>query len=198
MSAMDPSDKIVFSTGQFNCVELTKIDIPQLQCFFESNPEYFQITEGRRPLPNEAELEMQDKPPEDWSYTKVWKLCFLDDKKELVGMADVCSDLLAAGVWHIGLFMIATSRFGNGEGQALYQNLEDWIVQSGANWLRLGVVKGNGRAERFWEKVGYVEMRSRDGVEMGELVNTVRTMMKPLKGGTQAEYLALVARDRPG
>ncbi len=112
-------------------------------------------------------------------------------------MADVCSDLLAADVWHIGLFMIATARFGNGEARALFQALEDWTIQNGAKWLRLGVVKGNSRAERFWEKTGFMETRRRDGVEMGNLVNTVSYMFKPLVGGSISEYLELVERDRP-
>jgi len=61
----------------------------------------------------------------------------------------------------------------------------------------LGVVEGNTRAERFWEKAGFVQVRKRYSVEMGNLVNTLRIMAKPLAGGTLAEYLALVSRDRP-
>ncbi len=194
---MKSFDSILFTSGVYRCVELHSQDIPEMQHFFEANPEYFQITEGRPPLSNEAELEISDKPPEGWSYHKVWKLGIINEMNELIGVGDVCSDLLAHGVWHIGLFMIATARFGSGDARTLYQALEDWMKRSGARWLRLGVVKGNGRAERFWEKMGYVEMRSRNGVEMGELVNTVRTMMKPMAGGTKDEYLSLIERDQP-
>ena len=67
----------------------------------------------------------------------------------------------------------------------------------GREWLRLGVVHGNLRAERFWDALGYVEARTRQGVELGKLVNTVRVMVKPLAGGTLARYLTLVGRDRP-
>jgi GNAT superfamily N-acetyltransferase len=188
---------IIFKTDKHICVELTETDIPQLQRFYAANPEYFQITEGRGPLPNEAELEMADRPPEDMSYTKVWILGFLDESGGIVGMAEVCSNLMAAQVWHIGLFMIATRCFGAGIAYSLYQALEGWIKSEGAKWLRLGVVKGNGRAERFWEKLGFIETRSRDKVEMGDLVNTVRYLFKPLSGGSITDYLELVERDRP-
>lgn len=61
-----------------------------------------------------------------------------------------------------------------GLAQALHAELEAWAVSNGANWLRLGVVQGNGRAERFWESLGYVEFRTRIGVEMGKRTNTLR------------------------
>ena len=68
----------------------------------------------------------------------------------------------------------------------------------GAKWLRLGVVAGNTRAERFWEKCGYREVRTREGVRMGERLNTLRVMMKPLGRGSVDEYLQLVPRDQGG
>jgi hypothetical protein len=59
------------------------------------------------------------------------------------------------------------------------------------------VVQGNQRAERFWAACGYVQVRTRDGLQMGRRTNSVRVMVKPLDGGTLDEYLALVPRDRP-
>ena len=112
-------------------------------------------------------------------------------------MANVVSDLLAPGVWHIGLFIVATSRYGTGDAQALYRGLETWAAANGANWLRRGVVQGNVRAERFWEALGFVQTRTRSGVEMGKLTNTLRVMVKPLASGTLEQYLSLVERDRP-
>jgi hypothetical protein len=79
----------------------------------------------------------------------------------------------------------------------LYRGLETWAVQSGARWLRLGVVLGNGRAERFWERLGYIETRTRTGIPTGRLTNAVRVMVKCLDGRSLEEYLSLVERDRP-
>jgi ribosomal protein S18 acetylase RimI-like enzyme len=101
-------------------------------------------------------------------------------------------------VWHVGLFMVATARHGSGAAQALYRALENWAAGSGAHWIRLGVVKGNVRAERFWQRAGFVPLRTREAVQMGQRVNTLLVMAKPLAGGKIADYLALVERDRPG
>src|SRR5205814_4167986 len=41
------------------------------------------------------------------------------------------------------------------------------------------------------------QTRTREGVQMGKLTNTVRVMVKPLAGGSIEEFLSLVPRDRP-
>jgi len=55
---------------------------------------------------------------------------------------------------------------------------------------------GQCRAERYWESLGYIQTRTREGMQMGKLTNTVRVMVKPLAGGTIEEFLSLVPRDR--
>ena len=112
-------------------------------------------------------------------------------------MASITTDMLAKGVWHIGLFMMATSRRGSGDAHLLISGIEHWAAGHGAEWLRLGVVQGNVRAERFWERLGYVQTRTREGVRMMARTNTIRVMVKPLAGGVIDEYVSLVPRDRP-
>jgi hypothetical protein len=85
----------------------------------------------------------------------------------------------------------------SGDAHALYRGLEAWAVSNGAAWLRLGVVQGNARAERFWQSLGYVQTRTRGGVQIGRQTNTLRVMFKPFANGTQESYLLLVPRDRP-
>jgi GNAT superfamily N-acetyltransferase len=168
-----------------------------LQRFFDDNPAYFIAVQGEPAGAGEAHEEIHGLPPEGWSYTDKRLVGYLDGAGSLVAIADVVIDLLAPGVWHIGLFIVATSRHGSGDAQRLHDGLERWASGYGARWLRLGVVRGNGRAERFWESLGYTQMRTREGVAMGKLTNTLRVMIKPLHGQTIEEFLALVPRDRP-
>jgi GNAT superfamily N-acetyltransferase len=190
------SEMALFDAGSFVAVELSEADIPVLQGFFERNPEYFIAVSGQPPEANEALDEVRSAPPEGWSYTRKWLIGFEDNTGSLIAMANIVSDLLAAGIWHVGLFIVTTSRHGDGSAHSLFKALERWTRDQGARWVRLGVVKGNKRAERFWERRGFVEVRERDGIAMGKRVNTVRVMAKSLFGGSLAEYLALVPRDR--
>jgi len=178
-------------------VELGPEDEPLLQRFFDANPEYFIAAHGEPARPGEAHEEIHGELPADWSFTKKWLVGYVDKADSLVAMANVITDLLAKDVWHIGLFIVATARHGTGDAQVLNEGLEDWARANGAKWLRLGVVQGNVRAERYWESLGYIQTRTREGMQMGKLTNTVRVMVKPLTGGTIEEFLSLVPRDRP-
>jgi hypothetical protein len=114
-------------------------------------------------------------------------------------VAIVVSDLVARQVWHLSLFLIATPLHGQGIAAPAYQALESWVSGQGARWLRLGVVQGNARAEAFWARQGYAELRTREGVDTGGRINTLSVRLKPLQAGAGLDdYLRLAPRDQPG
>jgi GNAT superfamily N-acetyltransferase len=152
---------------------------------------------GVPPAPDEAREEWDSLPPKEFPYEKRWMLDIPAPDGSMAAMANVLCDMFAPGIWHIGLFIVATRLHGAGAAREIYEALEGWMRGRGARWIRLGVVAGNTRAERFWEKMGYVEMRRRLAVPMGARVNDIRVLVKPLAGASMADYLAVVARDRP-
>lgn len=168
-----------------------------LQRFFARNPAYFETVEGQAAGATAAIETINAQLPDGWPYTRKCCIGFCDAAGEVAAVADVVSDMLAARVWHIGLFMVDASRHGNGDSQAIYAALEGWTRINGAAWLRLGVVVGNARAERFWARHGYLQTRLREGVTMGLRTNTIRVMAKPLCGGSLDQFYELVPRDRP-
>jgi GNAT superfamily N-acetyltransferase len=178
-------------------IELTGADEALLQRFFDANPAYFLAVHGEVAGPGEAHEEIHGPLPAGWPYSKIWLIGYVNAEGELQAMANVVSDLLAPGVWHIGTFIVATSRHGTGDAQLLFRGLQNWATAHGAQWLRLGVVQGHTRAERFWQSSGFVQTRTRSGVVMGQRTNTLRVMVKPLAGGSLDNYLALIGRDRP-
>jgi len=178
-------------------IEIGADEVPRLQRFFDANPDYFLAVNGEIAGADEAREEVEGSLPAGWSFTDKWVLGLVDRDGALVAMMNVVSDLLAPGVWHIGLFMVDSAARGSGLAQALLGRLGRWAIAGGAAWIRLGVIAGNDRAERFWESAGFVEVRRREGIAMGRKVNTVRVMVKPLAGGALQDYLAQVSRDRP-
>jgi GNAT superfamily N-acetyltransferase len=187
----------LFVVGAWRCCRLTLADAPLLQRFFEDNPAYSLMVEGTPPPGHAAQETFDGRPPAAWPYGDKWVLGFAeDDGDALIGMADMLSDLFVDGVWHIGLFIVATALHGQGVARVLYEGLEAWMIERGAVYARLGVVTGNTRAEQFWQRSGYHEVRRREGIPMGVRVNDVRVMVKPLAEGSIGDYLAQVARDR--
>jgi GNAT superfamily N-acetyltransferase len=182
---------------KLSVVDLSNSGAPLLQELFETNPQYFLEVHGMPAQPHEAHEEIYGELPAGWPFTHKYVFGYQDLNGKLAGMVNVVSDLLANGVWHLGTFIVATDRHGTGDAKALYFSVEDWCRECGANWMRLGVVEGNARAEAFWSRTGYVQVARREGVVMGQKTNNLRVMAKPLCGQTLAAYYELVERDRP-
>jgi len=188
--------RAVFEVPGYRALLAGPDDIPGLQRFVEANPEYHEIVCGGPPGAGHGRELLEFVPPPDYPYRAKVFLRYVDAAGENVGVTDMIENLFSEGIWHIGLFHVATRLQGQGVAQSLYAALEDWARRGGAEWLRLGVVVGNTRAERFWEKVGYTDVSKRDGVEMGKRVNRLRVMAKPLTGRGWPDYYNLVERDR--
>lgn len=198
MTTAIATEDTLFAAAPYRAVELAATDLAELQRFYDENPLYFELVMGERPQSDSARETFHRMPPDDMTFTRKWIMGFRDEAGALVAMADVIEDLIADDVWHLGLFIVATKLHGAGAARRLYDALERWMREGGARWLRLGVVVGNTRAERFWEKCGFREVRTREDVRMGERVHTLRVMMKPVGGGTVDQYLQLVPRDQGG
>jgi len=187
----------LFTAGQGHATEVTGAEVPEVQRFLEANPEYYLRVSGEPPGPGAAQEELEALPPAEWDFERKSLVAFRDASGAIIGVAEMVANLFAAGVWHIGLFIIATRLHGTGAAQLWYGALESWLGSQGCEWIRLGVAQGNAPAERFWEKLGYRELRKREGVQLGEQLHTIRVLMKPLAGRPVSDYLSLVARDRP-
>lgn len=187
----------LFETGVWQAIELQPRDAAVLQAFYEANPDYNLAVCGEPPPHDAARDTFESQPPAGWPYGRKWVIAFRAEDGPLVAMAELLSNLFVDGVWHIGLFIVATRLHGTGAARVLYEGLEAWMVERGALWSRLGVVVANARAERFWERLGYVEVRRRDGLAMGRRVNAIRVMVKPLGDEDVRQYLVQVPRDRP-
>lgn len=188
----------LFATPRLVARPLRADQVPALQALFDANPGYFQAVNGRPPKPDEAQLEFDERPPPHLGWTRRWCAGLFDASSALQGVLVVVADLGTAGAWHIALLLLADALHGSGAAAEVHAALEDFMRAGGARWARLGVVAGNARAERFWQRLGYRELRRREGVDTGGRVNTLRVLLKPLRPDAGIDdYLARVPRDRP-
>ena len=178
-------------------IALTPDHAPLLQTFFDAYPAYFLGTTGETAGPGEAVEEITGMVPSDMSHSDKLVVGYVGATGALVAMSTLITDMPVPSIFHIGTFILATDRHGSGDAQVLHRGLEDWARTNGGTWMRLGVVQGHARAERFWSAQGYVPLRSRQNVPMGRRAVTIQTRVKPLCGGALAEYLERVPRDRP-
>lgn len=187
----------LFEAAGLSAHELREADLPALQALYDANPGYWLTINGQPPPPDLARLDFDERPPPHLAWSRRWFLGLFDGAR-LAGVADLVADLPAPGVWHLALLLIEDKRHGRGDAAAVLAALEALARAGGAAWLRLGVVAGNARAERFWVRHGFVATRVREGVDTGGRLNTLHVMVKPLDGGAIDDYLTRVPRDRPG
>ena len=177
-------------------IVLGRSDAPLLQRFFDDNPAYFLTVQGAPAGPSEALDEITSLPPASYPFNETYVIGYRAESGALIALANVVTDFLAPGVWLIGTFYVATERHGTGLAHTLYDSIERWASAHGARWLRLGVVLGNTRAERFWTRVGFQNVKIRHGVVIGKRTNALQVMVKSLAGETVDCYRELVAHDR--
>jgi GNAT superfamily N-acetyltransferase len=187
----------LFESPGFYAREITAANVPRVQTLYEENPDYFLAVHGRGPKKDAAQHEFDQLPPAHLTFTTRWFAGLFDRSHTLQGVVVVVSDLVAPGVWHIAFFLVATALHGTGAAAEIYLALEAWAARSGARWLRLGVVQGHTRPERFWQRRGFEEVRVRTGIDHGGSTKPVRVLVKPLAEAGLAEYLEAVPRDQP-
>ena len=86
---------------------------------------------------------------------------------------------------------------GRGLGRALLLNAFKVFQQRREGFVDLKVLEDNQRAQRFWRRQGFIATRLRRGIDTGGRLNDLEVMVKPLAGGTLADYLTLMPRDAP-
>jgi GNAT superfamily N-acetyltransferase len=190
-------DAPLFQGQGFRVGVLAAAQVPLLQALFDANAGYFQAVNGRPAAPDEAQLEFDELPPPHLPFRQRWVAGIFSDGGALLGTLVLVADLGAANVWHIALLLVDQARHGSGLAAQVMAGLQAWAGSQGAQWLRLGVVVGNLRAQRFWLRQGFTATRLRRGIDTGGRLNDLQVMVKPLADGTLADYLTLVPRDAP-
>ena len=187
----------VVAGGRWLAVEIGPEDAPALQAFYDANPLYSEMAQGRPWRPAAALEELTDRPPADWPQgaSRHWAVIERGSGCWLAYVSFV-EDLLAEHVWHGAFFLVATAEHGSGFGAELYEAWEAHARSRGARWLRLGVMTTNARGLAFWKRRGYVEVRQRESVAEGEWRHRMSVQVKPVGDATIAEYLEKVSRDR--
>lgn len=73
----------------------------------------------------------------------------------LTAVVAILRDYPSNGVWYLGFMIVNAAARGKGIGRAIYDAIEQWAVDRGAQEIRLAVLEVNGAAERFWRSLGY-------------------------------------------
>jgi RimJ/RimL family protein N-acetyltransferase len=94
--------------------EAERCEVAEIQAFNDSNPEYWLLTHGHPPPPDDAARAFDAHPPADMSYCEDLWFIVRDESGTIVAQIAVATDLMAAGVYHLGFFIVETQSWGRG------------------------------------------------------------------------------------
>ncbi|MBK1714756.1 GNAT family N-acetyltransferase [Rubrivivax gelatinosus] len=188
----------LFATPRLAVRALAADEVPALQALLEANADFYLTVGGLPPGPDEAAELFAEQPPDHLGWTRHWVAGAFEPDGRLAGVLLIVADLGTPGCWHTALFLIDQPLRGSGAAAELHAAFEAWARREGARWLRLGVVVGNTRAERFWRRCGYTVLRTRPVEAADGSLRTTTAMLKCLGEAGVADYLERVPRDQPG
>lgn len=141
---------------------LVESDAGPIQAMFESDPAYFELTQGAPPGPEEVKSLVSGLPPDsDRGYEDKF-LFILMDGADVAGVVDLIRDYPTASTWYLGLIFLIPTQRGKGLGRTVLHGLYTWIAAQGGTALRLGVVEGNASARWLYATEGFVFQASRE------------------------------------
>lgn len=155
-------------------------DAGPIQAMFESDPAYFELTQGAPPGPAEVQSLVTALPPDGNRGYEDKFLFILLDGNEVAGVVDLIRDYPAPSIWYLGLIFLVPTQRGRGLGRAVLRGLYSWVAAQGGAALRLGVVEGNERARCLYASEGFVLQATREPDVTVKRVRRVLVLERPV------------------
>ncbi|MDD6159513.1 MAG: tRNA (guanosine(46)-N7)-methyltransferase TrmB [Oscillospiraceae bacterium] len=152
---------------------VTEGDIPAVLALMESNGAYYEM-DGFPPSEESIRHDMAVLPPrcipDQKTYCALWQ-----NGKPLV-LLDLIEGYPRERTLFIGFFMVAHDSQGKGVGSEVASAISEAAAQAGYDEIRLACLKANEAGHRFWEKMGFHDIRESETAD--ERKNPVWIMEK--------------------
>jgi len=159
-------------------VSLDLDDMESIDELYNECEDYFLMVNGATHTKEDSEDIFTSLPPDKEFKDKFVLGVFY--KEELVGVIDLIKDYPVLNQWIIGLFLLKRKDRNKGLGKLIHNALIEIILEQNGKSLRVGVVKGNIKAIKFWGNLGYKKTKETD-VILGDKVHKVYVMVLELK-----------------
>jgi len=173
--------EIAFDLGiqTYTVHQLSHDDSQALQALYEKCLDYMLLVDGHPAGPNAGEKEFYNVPPGKSPDDK-FMFGIINHEGELVGLLDVLQGYPEATTWWIGLLLMVPEARSQGIGLKTVEGLAEFARSNGGRAIMLGVVEENGRAYKFWTKVGFEFVYRTEPQRFGEKTQAVIVMRRRL------------------
>jgi ribosomal protein S18 acetylase RimI-like enzyme len=154
-------------------------DEVRLQALFESDPDYFEVTQGTPPRSTEASDLLSDLP-EGKNYCDKFVYAIFDRDNALAALVDLVRAYPDDKTWFLGLIFVAPASRNAGLGTRLLHAIFAEIKQHGGRAVRLGVARGNARARALYDRIGFHFIYERERIYPNGFRPTIDVLERPL------------------
>ena len=168
-----------FALEGFTVRRLSPADHAELQALYERCSDYHELEDGGPTRPTAGAETLAAGPPGTDPADK-FALGVYGDDGAMVGFLDVIRGYPAEGDWWIGLLMLAPEARSGGLGGRICEEAARSVAEEGGRALHLAVLEQNPRAERFWRRHGFDEVRRKPFTAATGKESTVIVMRRDL------------------
>jgi ribosomal protein S18 acetylase RimI-like enzyme len=154
-------------------------DEVRIQALFESDPDFFKVSQGASPRSTEANDQLSDLP-EGKKYHDKFVYVIFDRDNALAALIDLVRAYPDDKTWFLSLLFVAPASRNVGLGTLLLHAIFAEIKQHGGRAVRLGVVRGNARARALYDRVGFHFIYERERVYPNGFTVTIDVLERPL------------------
>lgn len=98
----------------------------------------------------------------------------------LIGMVDIFKNYPDNRTWMIGLLLLSPNERNKKLGKAIHEEIKKYALIQGADTFRIGVVEQNIKGIKFWESLGYQQVKSTT-INMGNKESNLNILKLSLK-----------------
>lgn len=150
--AMDINE--YFDLNDYYLKNLKTGGINDIQELCEQCSDYFLMDQNSRPSSDAGRRILESLPPQK-GYSDKFVFGLYDGENILIGLIDIVKNYPSEGEWMLGFLLIHPQERNKGWGKLLHKGLINWIRSQKGDKLRIGVLKENQKAFKFWSSRGY-------------------------------------------
>jgi ribosomal protein S18 acetylase RimI-like enzyme len=148
----------LFTLDGYSIRRLRVEDAAELQDLYERCTDYHEMHEGFATRPTAGADELALLPPGKQMADK-FSIGIYESIGCLIGYLDIIRNYPAANAWWIGLLMLDPKNRAKNLGSRICATTEKWVASQDGHSIHLAVLEENIRAQQFWRKQGFEELR---------------------------------------
>lgn len=168
-----------FTIAGVTVAYISDVDTAALQALMERCQDHFDVHEGRTTPSNAAHEMMQTTPP-NYDRTRILHLGLYGEDGRMVGCLSTPPDYPQHGDWYIGLLLLDPAVRNQGLGARTINAFEAWVAANGGTRILISVADENHLGRRFWDRLGFVPLRTIEPRERGSKIQGMTEMVRPV------------------